>query len=111
MTLSEKQQAFSKDVIRLLIHINESGYQFTFGETWRSHEQAELYAKCGKGIVNSLHCQRMAIDINLFKDSVWLQAVSDHKPFADYWKSLSPMNRYGGDFKRVDSDHYERNDI
>lgn len=116
MLLSELQQLFSRDTVLLLQHITEKGYTFTYGEAMRSQEQAEIYAKQGKGILDSLHCKRLAIDINLFKDGVYLQDSKSYELFGSFWESLSPCNRWGGRFKKpdgskfCDSNHFERND-
>ena len=60
------QAMFAQNVARLIEYIFKTGYYCTLGECWRSPEQAEIYVKQGKGIKNSLHCQRLAIDLNLF---------------------------------------------
>lgn len=112
MRLSVIQQLFARDLIKLFSYIHENGYSFTLGEAWRSPEQAELYARSGKGIKNSLHCKRLAIDINLFNDkNEFLTETKDHELFGRYWESLHPANRWGGDFKRPDGNHYERNEL
>lgn len=111
MKLSEVQQLFARDVILLMKYMQDEGYKYTFGETYRTAEQAALYAEKGKGIKDSLHCKRLAIDINLFSENGELLAKSsDHEQFGIYWESLSPMNRWGGKFKICDGNHYERNE-
>jgi len=111
ITVQESQQKFAHDVVSLLTYMLHQGYKFTFGETMRTKEQAELYAAQGKGIKNSLHCKRLAIDINLFNpQGEFLSKSEDHTLFGEYWESLSPLNRWGGRFKRVDGNHYERNE-
>lgn len=112
MKLSELQQSFGYDVICLLQYMKSLDYKFTFGETYRTPEQAKLYAKQGKGIVNSLHCKRLAIDINLFSpQGILLSTTNDHEMFGKYWESLNPANRWGGRFIRQDGNHYERNEL
>lgn len=107
MTLGEKQRLFTRLVARLIDFAYASGYELTFGETYRTPEQAALNAKRDKGITNSLHGMRLAIDLNLFKNGVYLTASEDHKPLGDYWKSLHPACCWGGDFKpRADGNHY-----
>lgn len=111
MKLSEIQQLFARDVVKLLEFIETKQYTFSFGETFRTAEQAELYFKEGKGIRDSLHCQKLAIDINLFDPSgLYIEGVEPHEQFGIYWESLSPMNRWGGKFKNKDANHYERNE-
>ena len=114
MEMFQQQTKFAKDVASLIQHILNHGYYLTLGEAWRSPEQAELYAREGKGIVDSLHCKRLAIDLNLFtSDGVYLTKDEDYKQFGDYWESLDSHNRWGGYFtqrggKIDDSDHFER---
>lgn len=109
MRLSIKQSLFAVDVAKLILHINESGYSCTLGEAWRTPEMASLYAQQGKGIKNSLHCIRLSIDLNLFKDGVYLSGSEAHRPFGEYWESLNAMNRWGGRFG--DGNHYERREV
>jgi hypothetical protein len=112
MTLQEKQIIFASNVSLLLCKIFGTHlYSVTFGEAKRSPEQAAIYAKEGKGIIDSLHCKRLAIDLNLFKDGVYLTDYADYKLFGDYWVTLHPFNRWGGSFARVDSDHFEMQDL
>lgn len=81
-----------------------SGYELTFGEAYRTPEQAALNAAKGTGIVNSLHNQRLAVDLNLFKDGVWLITTEAHKPLGEFWESIG--GSWGGRFSRPDGNHY-----
>jgi len=108
MKLSKRQQLFTHDVSRLIDYIFKSGYACTLSEAYRTQEQANWYAEKGIGIKNSLHCQRLAIDINLFNsEGDYLSGTEDHRRFGEYWESLSSENRWGGNFN--DGNHYERN--
>ncbi|MFQ9337055.1 MAG: hypothetical protein ACLR2M_00350 [Varibaculum sp.] len=51
MTLSEKQQLFTVMVASLIHWAEEHGYRLTFGEAYRTPEQAALNAKKGSGIL------------------------------------------------------------
>jgi len=109
--LSDKQKIFALNVSKLISYIFNKGYSCTLGEAWRSPEQAEIYAKEGKGIVNSLHCKRLAIDLNLFaKEGEYLTDSCQYKWIGDVWKTLHPDNRWGGDFPNADGNHFEMND-
>lgn len=108
--LSQCQYCFALDVIRLLIYMNNQDYKFTFGEAMRSREQAEIYAAKGIGLKNSLHCKRLAIDINLFdQQGNYLTTTESHRIFGEYWESLHPANKWGGNSEYgADGNHYER---
>jgi hypothetical protein len=110
MTLRERQSLFARLVPRLIDWAYANGYEITFGEAWRSAEEAARNALRGTGTRDSLHCDRLAIDLNLFRDGKWLSDSAAHKPLADYWKSLHPDCRWGGDFKRPDGNHYSVTD-
>ena len=106
MTLGEKQRLFTRNVAFLIEWAYKEGYELTVAEAYRTQEQSNLNAAAGKGISNSLHMDRLAIDLNLFKDGKYLTNSADHKPLGEFWKSLHPDNRWGGDFSRPDGNHY-----
>ena len=108
VTLSERQQVFARNVARLILYIAESNYACTLGEAYRTPEQAALNAAKGIGIKNSLHCKRLALDINLFKDGVFLTDEESHRPFGEWWEAQDPSHRWGGRFK--DANHYSLTD-
>jgi hypothetical protein len=112
MSLVEKQITFAINVSRLIQHINSSGYFCTLGEAFRTPEQAEIYAKQRKGIKDSQHCKRLAIDLNLFSpDAEYLKDFKSYEKFGLYWESLDKRNRWGGLFKTlIDSNHFEMKD-
>jgi len=105
MKLTDYQAIFASNVALLIQHIEDMGYRCTLGEAWRTKEMAEIYAKKGIGIKDSLHIKRLAIDINLFKDGVFLEDGEAHKQFGEWWEKLHPFNRWGGRFS--DGNHYE----
>lgn len=104
MTLRQKQSLFVELTARLINFAIGEGYQLTFGETYRSPEEAKRLADAGLGIANSLHTQRLAIDLNLFKGGVFKTTKEAHRPLGEFWKSLHPLCRWGGDFG--DGNHY-----
>lgn len=83
MTLSEKQQLFVVMVANLIHWAEEHGYRLTFGEAYRTPEQAALNAKKGSGISNSLHTQRLAVDFNLFVNGQYKTRTEDYRPWAN----------------------------
>ena len=111
MTLRQRQSIFAFLTARLMIFMNENGYEFTYGEAYRSPEEAlrlyNLY-KAGKGpraTKNSLHTKKLAIDLNLFKDGKFLSSTESHRFFGEWWEKQHPNCRWGGRFN--DGNHYE----
>lgn len=104
MTLVEKQQLFPKLIKQLIQFLENNGYELTFGEAWRPAEMAAYYAAKGKGISNSLHCSRLALDINLFKGGKLLILTPDYEEAGKFWESLNPLCTWGGHFQ--DGNHF-----
>jgi hypothetical protein len=106
MTLGEKQRLFTKLVGLLIEYAYANGYELTLGDAYRSPDQARANAASGKGIVNSLHCERLAIDLNLFKAGQYLTDSLAYQPLGEYWESLHPDCAWGGRFTRADGNHF-----
>lgn len=106
MSLRDRQSIFARNVAHLIAWCFSNGYEVTLGEAYRPQVTAEAYAKQGSGIKNSLHCERLAIDLMLFKDGKYLTVTEDYRRAGEAWKALDEMNRWGGDFKRADGNHF-----
>lgn len=107
MNLIQKQKAFSERLAKLILHLVAQGYEVTFGECWRPPETAAIYASQGKGISNSLHSQRLAVDLNLFKDGKLLIHTDEYHEAGSFWECLSTDDcvcSWGGDFG--DGNHF-----
>ena len=113
MTLGEKQRLFVylQGVFILWCYAND--YELSDGEAHRPPELSALYAKQGRGISNSLHGIRLARDWNLFKDlslpgdeDIYQKDSEAYRPLGDFWKSLHPLCRWGGDFSTKDGNHF-----
>lgn len=113
MSLLKTQFIFSENLSKLLDYLRNNNYYWTMGEAYRTKEQAEIYAKEGKGIVNSQHCKRLAQDIFIFKRNLddtfdFLTDTISYITLGRFWKSLNEKNRWGGDFKNLqDPYHFE----
>ena len=106
MTLGEKQQQFVVMIAQLILWCDREGYKLTFGEAYRTPEQAQWNAERGIGITNSLHARRLAIDLNLFIEGVYQTTTESHRPLGEKWKSMHELCRWGGDFAKPDGNHY-----
>ncbi|EEQ4790530.1 M15 family metallopeptidase [Escherichia coli] len=104
MNLSEKQQLFAVMIADLIHWAQEHGYRLTFGEAYRTPEQAALNAKTGKGIRNSLHTLRLAVDFNLFINGEYQTDTDAYRPLGEYWESIG--GTWGGRFSRADGNHF-----
>lgn len=107
MNLSEKQRKFSILMARLLLELDARGYEITMGECWRPPEMAKIYAADGRGVASSLHCIRLGVDLNLFKDGRYLVKNEEYKEAGEIWESYSTDEytcSWGGSFG--DSGHF-----
>ena len=104
--MSHLQEEFAQSVARLIQKAAELGYGVTLGDAYRSPEQAAANAASGSGIARSLHCERLAIDLNLFKDGVYITDDHGHRELGPWWKTLGPRYCWGGDFAKRDFNHY-----
>jgi len=57
-----------------------------------------------KHMKNSLHYEGLAVDIDLFKNGVYLDKTEDHKQFGEFWEGLDKDCSWGGRF--CDGNHY-----
>ena len=103
-TLRQKQSRFARAVALLIPYAEALGYEVTLGEAWRPRERAVANARAGIGIADSLHCDRLAIDLNLFKNGKYLRSSNAHRPLGEFWESLGDDYHWGGHFG--DGNHY-----
>ncbi len=107
-SLWQHQVLFSRALARLLNWAIQHGEAFVVAEVQRSPTRAIQYAKEKLGIAASLHVDKLAVDLDLFRlvpgEPIPMKGVvlTDSARYADlgaYWKSLHPLCRWGGDFK------------
>lgn len=107
----EKQALFARTVSSFIQKAFMKGYLLTFGEAWRPDFVAEHYARTGKGIKNSLHISRLAIDLNAYYEGKWLDGkqawtIPHLENLGKLWLSLDANTAWGGTFKNRDYNHY-----
>ncbi len=92
LTLREKQSKFVDMLALLILYAASQGFELTLGDAWAKDGHKD----------KSLHYDRLAIDLNLFKDGEYLTATEDHKQLGEFWESISGSwgGRYG------DGNHY-----
>lgn len=111
LTIGQKRQILAVNVALLILYARSIGYGLSMGAGFRDQALVDYYAKKGIGSKKSLHALGLAQDLNLFEirtyakngkvytRNIYLQKTSDHEALGAYWKSLHPLNRWGGDFK------------
>lgn len=106
MTLGEKQRLFTLCVGLLIVKADELGYEMSFGDAYRDPRvHGSVGERKSYSATNSVHKERLAVDLNLFKDGKYLTGTDDHKELGEYWESLyPPFARWGGRFN--DGNHY-----
>lgn len=110
MKLSEVQREFTRDIGKLIEWAYANGYELTMGDAYRSPRAFGGMGEAGPyGRAYSAHKQRLAADFNLFVDGIYRTDTKAHESLGEYWKSLNPENRWGGDFGTgEDGNHYSR---
>lgn len=90
--LLEKRIRFTYAVAGLIEFVTTQGYQITLGPDGLKHMK------------NSLHYVGLAVDVQIFKDGVYLTKTPEYKFAGDWWKSLGPDFCWGGDWE--DGNHF-----
>ena len=107
-TLRQKQSLYAKLVGSLILKAYELGYEVTLGDAYRDPRlHGAMGKKVGYGAANSCHKLRLAIDLNLFKNGVFLETTEGHRLLGEWWEKQHKLCRWGGRFKIPDGNHYE----
>lgn len=105
MTLRQKQSLFAGKVADLIKQAQAMGFEVTLGDAYRDpRPHGAMGEKKGYGAANSYHKQRLAIDLNLFKNGEYLPGTEAHRPLGEWWESQG--GTWGGRFKTPDGNHY-----
>ena len=103
-TLRQKQSRFARMVARLIDQAFALGYEVTLGDAYRDPRvHGALGEKRSYSSSMSLHKQRLAIDLNLFRDGRYLSSTESHRPLGEWWEAQG--GSWGGRFE--DGNHYE----
>lgn len=95
MSLRTKQSQFLHMTQLLIAYAHMLGYELTYGDAKRPDD-------CTYGRPQSLHKKRLALDLNLFKDGVYLSSTEDHVQLGEFWEFIG--GSWGGRFN--DGNHY-----
>lgn len=99
--LLRKQWIFARAVAELIIYATELGYDVTLGHALRCPD-------CRTGAGKSLHKERLAIDLMLFRDGVYLKKTEDYRELGEWWETTYAhmSSAWGGRFKHQDGNHF-----
>jgi len=103
MSLRKQQAKFSLMYAHLVLYAYSLGYEISSGEgtiTVIHCPHCKKYVSKHKR--RSLHHDKLAKDIDLFRDGKYLTKTSDHRPLGIYWEKMGGC--WGGRFK--DGNHY-----
>lgn len=104
--LVTRQDLFLQRACKVIEYARSLGYLITEGEAERTAEQAEIYAKQGKGILDSKHRARLAMDLNFYRDGKLVADRVSLEPIGVYAEKIGL--HWGGRFKKLDdSRHFE----
>lgn len=106
MTLNQKQAEFTYTMGCFIVWAFENKHQLIGAEWFRPPELAELYAQQGRGIKNSVHRYKLAVDLFLLKNGTVTWNTEDYRVLGEKWESMHPLARWGGRFKNRDAVHF-----
>ena len=95
MRLGEKQELFSILIAEHIVWLYEQGYKVRCGDFWAHDRHKD----------GSLHYDKLAADLNLFKDGEYLTRTDQHKASGAKWETRHELCRWGGRYD--DGGHYE----
>ena len=106
MTLGQQQEAFSRDLVKLIQYAYSQGYEVRIGEVQRPIEMQQIYLKTGRSkTLKSRHLDKCAADLHFTLKGV----LCYPEALGRYWQSLDPKNQWGGFWKTFkDQPHFER---
>ncbi len=114
--LSDKQRLFAEMVGELLRWIYANSYAVTFGDAFRDPRafgglgaSRVIDGKAIYGRRSSNHKQRLAIDLNLFKQDeygqlIYITETEGYTEVGEYWEDLG--GSWGGRFGSGDGNHF-----
>jgi len=93
-------------VAHLIQHAYLLGYEVTLGDAYRDPRSHGAMGESGPyGARKSKHKQRLAIDLNLFRNGRYLTSTAAHEPLGEFWETLG--GTWGGRFSSPDGNHYQ----
>ena len=109
MSLGTKQEHFMRLLPRLIDHVHLLGYEIRGGDLFRDPRvHGHTGEKKGYGHKDSCHKLKLAIDLYLTQDGVFLQgaaATEAHNLVHDWWDDMGGAKRIPGDLNHYSLEH------
>ena len=106
MGLNKKQVLFTKLQAQFQCWCFDQGISIIEAESFRTPEQAKLYAERGIGIVKSTHTKKLARDLFRYVNGTISWDRKHYEKMGEKWKTMHPLARWGGDFENRDCVHF-----
>ena len=105
LRLGEKQELFARLIAEHITWLYRQGYKVRGGDWFRdSRVHGKVGEKVGYGAAYSMHKDKCALDINLFKNGKYLTTTKSHQISGEKWESRHPLCAWGGRWE--DGNHY-----
>ena len=109
MSLGQKQELFARKLPLLLNHVHELGYEARLGDLFRDPRAFGHVGEFkGYGHKNSCHKLKLALDINITQNGVYLTgpaAEIAHNRIHDYWDMIGGSPRIAHDLNHYSLAH------
>lgn len=97
MSLSRDQRDFASKFGEFLVWLTKEGYEYTFGEAFRTLEQHAWNLTNGKSKAKiSKHCDRLAFDLMLWVRGEYSGKPEDYRIPGQKWEEMG--GKWGGRF-------------
>ena len=105
--LLEKRLRFTRHLTDLIVHFNQKpGVDVAYGRDFDEQFERTKSGKVVRHMRNSLHYLGLANDVALYINGEYQELTEAYAEMGAYWKSLDADNRWGGDFKKADGNHF-----
>lgn len=101
--LHDRQVLLVRCLAKLFAYATERGYELTLGEGYvQKHRPStnKVWFMDAMHMPESLHYQRLAIDLNLFVEGSFVTSSESlaWKDLGEFWEKLDPLCAWGGRF-------------